>query len=179
MFGLGAVEAGLVYLRRRLVARPATEIEARLRADLYQHLQRLPVAFHDRWPSGQLLSRASNDLSTLRWFLSFHLIFLVVNGLSVFAGIGLLWWLSPLLGAIVAGLALPLAALTLVFERRYTAAARLAQDQAGDLATTVEESAQGIRVLKSFGRGRELARQFTRQAGRCAAPSWSRCATSR
>src|SRR5262245_40603620 len=55
---LGTGEAVLFYVRRRVIAEPSTRIEARLRADLYHHLQRLPIAFHDRWQSGQLLSRA-------------------------------------------------------------------------------------------------------------------------
>ena len=70
VLALGMVEAGLIYLRRVLVARPATDIERRMRADLYHHLQRLPVAFHDRWPSGQLLSRAVSDLTMIRRFVA-------------------------------------------------------------------------------------------------------------
>lgn len=54
---LGAAEAILFGLRRWLVARPLAHVEAEMRADLFRHLQRLPVAFHDRWASGQLLSR--------------------------------------------------------------------------------------------------------------------------
>ena len=68
---LGLGEAALFYIRRKIVARPAAEVEARMRFDLYQHLQRLPVAFHDRWQSGQLLSRAVDDLTTLRRFVAF------------------------------------------------------------------------------------------------------------
>ena len=54
-------------------------METDLRRDLYGHLQDLPVSFHDRWQSGQLLSRATEDLSTIRRFLGFGLVFLVVN----------------------------------------------------------------------------------------------------
>jgi ATP-binding cassette, subfamily B, bacterial len=156
----GVLEAGLMLLRRRLVARPSTRIEADMRADLFAHLQRLPVAFHDRWPSGQLLSRATSDLTTIRWFLAFSGIFLVVNVLTMVVGIALLLWLSPLLGLVIAVTAVPLTVLTLLLERRFSVAARRAQDQAGDLATAVEESALGIRVLKSLGRGRSLTARF-------------------
>ncbi len=68
---LGVAEAGLFGLRRWLVARPLSHVEAEMRADLYRHLQRLPVSFHDRWPSGQLLSRGTTDLMLLRMFLAF------------------------------------------------------------------------------------------------------------
>jgi ATP-binding cassette subfamily B protein len=164
VLAFGLLEALLLWWRRRLVARPTTLIEATMRADLYAHLQDLPVAFHDRWPSGQLLSRAIQDLSTLRRFLAFSGIFLVVNAVTAVVGVGVLTVLSPLLGAAIAVVAIPLVLLTRYFERRYSLAARSAQDQAGDLATVVEESALGIRVLKSLGRGREMANRFTADA---------------
>jgi ATP-binding cassette subfamily B protein len=164
VLALGAGEAVLMFLRRRLVARPSTGIEAAMRTDLYAHLQRLPVAFHDRWPSGQLLSRATGDLNTIRWFVAFSGIFLVVNVLTVLVGIGVLLWLSVSLGVVIAITAVPLLVLTLLLERRFSVEARRAQDQAGDLTTVVEESALGIRVLKSLGRGRRLSRRFVADA---------------
>jgi ATP-binding cassette, subfamily B, bacterial len=164
VLGLGALEAALMFLRRRLVARPSTGIEATMRTDLFAHLQRLPVAFHDGWPSGQLLSRATADLNTIRWFVAFSGIFLVVNVLTVLVGIGVLLWLSVWLGVVIAVTAVPLLVLTLLLERRFSVAARRAQDQAGDLTTAVEESALGIRVLKSLGRGRRFTERFTAEA---------------
>ena len=164
VLAFGAVEAGLIFVRRMLVAGAANQVEATMRADLYAHLQRLPVAFHDRWASGQLLSRATSDLTTIRWFVMFSGIFLVVNALTVVVGVGVLVWLSPWLGLVVAIMAGPLTATTLALERRYSRAARRAQDQVGDLATVVEESALGIRVLKSLGRGRRLTGRFLADA---------------
>jgi len=161
---LGITEAASFFTRRKLVARPTTQIEARMRADLYRHLQRLPISFHDRWQSGQLLSRAVTDLSTLRRFLAFAVIFLVVNTLTLIVGMVVLFLLAPLLGLITLCAALPLIAVSTLFESRYKVVSRLAQDQEGDLATTVEESVLGIRVLKAFGRGPELLRKFTVQA---------------
>lgn len=164
VLAFGLLEAGLVLARRLLVAKPANAIESAMRNDLFHHLQRLPVAFHDRWASGQLLSRATSDLTTIRWFVAFSGIFLVVNGLTVLAGIAVLTWLSPWLGLVVAVAAVPLTALTMLLEKRFSVAARRAQDQAGDLATVVEESALGIRVLKSLGRGRRLTARFLADA---------------
>jgi ATP-binding cassette subfamily B protein len=161
---LGAIEAVAFFTRRRLVARPTTLVEARMRADLYQHLQRLPIAFHDRWQSGQLLSRAVADVATLRRFLAFAVIFLVVNTLTLLVGIAVLLVLSPVLGLIFVCASAPLVVASTRFESRYMVVARLAQDQDGDLATTVEESVLGIRVLKAFGRGPEILRTFATQA---------------
>ncbi|MCO1658423.1 ABC transporter ATP-binding protein [Pseudonocardia humida] len=166
VLALGLVEAVLITLRRLLVAHPANAIEAAMRDDLFAHLQRLPVAFHDRWASGQLLSRATTDLTTIRWLFAFSGLFLVINVITLVVGIGVLAWLSPLLGAVVAAVGLPLAGLTLALERRYSTQARTAQDRAGDLATVVEESALGIRVLKALGRSRELIARFLADARR-------------
>ena len=164
VLALGVLEAGLIYLRRALVARPTTDIEKRMRADLYHHLQHLPVAFHDRWASGQLLSRAISDLTTIRQFLAFSGIFLVVNVLTVLVGMAILLVIAPTLGGLVVIMAVPLVVLCLRYQRRYELAARLAQDQVGDLATTVEEATLGIRVLKSFGHGPRSTRTFLAQA---------------
>ena len=164
VLAFGAIEAGLILLRRLLVAGAANQVEATMRADLYAHLQRLPVAFHDRWASGQLLSRAISDLTTIRWFVMFSGIFLVVNALTVVVGVGVLVWLSPWLGLVIAVMAGPLTVTTLALERRYSRAARRSQDQVGDLATVVEESVLGVRVLKSLGRGRRLTARFLADA---------------
>ncbi|MGH3857088.1 MAG: ABC transporter ATP-binding protein, partial [Pseudonocardiaceae bacterium] len=164
VLALGVLEVGLIYLRQTLVARPTTDIEKRLRADLYHHLQRLPVAFHDRWPSGQLLSRAVSDLTTIRLFLTFAGIFVVVNVLTALVGLGILLVIAPALGVLAVSMAVPLVLLGRRYQRRYELAARLAQEQSGDLATTVEESTLGIRVLKSFGRSPRATQKFLAQA---------------
>ena len=161
---LGLLEAALMYLRRWIVAGPVTQVEARMRADLHAHLQRLPVAFHDRWPSGQLLSRAISDLTTIRRFLTFVGIYLVVNSIAVVVGLAVLVALAPPLGLLAAAMVVPLVVLCVRYEARLEVVARRAQDQVGDLATRVEESALGIRVLKAFGRGPARTRAFLAEA---------------
>ncbi|WP_432058757.1 ABC transporter ATP-binding protein [Streptomyces sp. bgisy022] len=163
---LGLAEALLFGLRRWLVARPLSGVEAGMRADLYRHLQRLPVAFHDRWPSGQLLSRATTDLMLLRMFLAFPLTFLLVNGVTILVGLGIMLAQDWTLGLVVLVPAVPVIVTCVVFEKRYSAASRKAQDQVGDLTTVVEESVLGIRIVKGFGRHRSQARAFHELAGR-------------
>ncbi|MFI6767016.1 ABC transporter ATP-binding protein [Streptomyces sp. NPDC050355] len=157
---LGVAEALLFGLRRWLVARPLAGVEAAMRAALYRHLQRLPVAFHDRWPSGQLLSRGTTDLQMLRMFLTFPLTFLLVNGVTILVGWAVLLAQHWTLGLVLLAPVLPLMALCSVFEAKYGRAARRTQDQLGDLTTVVEESVLGIRVIKGFGRHRSQARAF-------------------
>ncbi|GAA2343443.1 ABC transporter ATP-binding protein [Streptomyces cuspidosporus] len=160
LLALGIGEAGLFGVRRWLVARPLAFVEATMRADLYRHLQRLPVSFHDRWASGQLLSRATTDLMLLRMFLAFPLTFLVVNGVTVLVGFAILLAQEWTLGLILLLPAVPLVILCSVFETRYAVVARSVQDQTGDLTTVVEEGVLGIRIVKGFGRHRSQARAF-------------------
>lgn len=161
---LGCAEAAMFWVRRMLAARPTMLVEAAMRNALYDHLQKLPVAFHDRWPAGQLMSRAVSDLSTIRRFLSFGLVFLFVNLTTFLVGVGILLVLSWQLGLIVAALAIPLVGLSFGYESKYQVLARRSQDQVGDLATIVEESVLGIRILKAFGRSAHLGRAFLTQA---------------
>ncbi|MCM3807702.1 ABC transporter ATP-binding protein/permease [Streptomyces sp. DR7-3] len=160
LLALGSAEAALFGLRRWLVGRPLASVEAAMRADLYRHLQRLPVSFHDRWPSGQLLSRATTDLMLLRMFLAFPLTFLVVNGVTILAGFAILLSQEWTLGLVLVVPAVPLVILCSLFETRYATVARTVQDQTGDLTTVVEEGVLGVRIVKGFGRHRSQARAF-------------------
>jgi ATP-binding cassette subfamily B protein len=161
---LGVLEAILIALRRWFVLQPGTHVEASLRNALYAQLQDLPVGFHDRWPSGQLLSRAISDLNLIRRWISFGIVLLIVNVLTIVIGFVFLVEISWILGVIFVICSIPLWIYGYVFESRYSTVARRSQDQAGDLATAVEESVHGIRVLKAFGRGRHQLDRFSRQA---------------
>ena len=161
---LGVIEALMVLARRWLVLTPGTHVEANLRRTLYAKLQKLPVSFHDKWPSGQLLSRATQDLSLIRRWLSFGLVLLLANGITIFVGLGILYSYSWILGTIYLVIVAPLWVIGFRFEKRYHVTARRSQDQAGDLATAVEQSVHGIRVLKAFGRGKFITEKFVNDA---------------
>ncbi|MFC7548216.1 ABC transporter ATP-binding protein [Plantactinospora sp. GCM10030261] len=157
---LGLIEALLIFVRRWVQSSYAVGLEAAIRTDLYAHLQRLPAGFHDRWQSGQLLSRAVSDLSVIRRFLSFGLIFLVVNLATYIVVVTLLIGLNGWLGLLVAASAVPLFLVSRRFTRFYLTASRRMQDQLGDVATLVEESAQGLRTIKAYGRRPEMTARF-------------------
>jgi ATP-binding cassette, subfamily B, bacterial len=157
---LGVLEAGLVFIRRWVQSYAALGIETSVRDDLYAHLQRLPVSFHDQWQAGQLLSRATSDLSTIRRFLSFGLIYLVVNVATFIVVVALLIHLYLPLGILVAASAIPLFLISRGLAKAYLTASRQVQDQQGDLATFVEESAVGVRMIRSFGRGQHVGETF-------------------
>ncbi len=164
VLGLGVSEAIFIALRRWLVLTPGTQVEAKLRNTLYAKLQDLPVSFHDRWPSGQLLSRSMSDLGLIRRWLAFGLVLLIVNGITIVVGFAILITENWLLGLIFFACSVPLWIYSAAFEIRYSTIARRSQDQNGDLATAVEESVHGIRVLKAFGRGRHALKDFEAQA---------------
>ncbi|MCU1545349.1 MAG: transporter ATP-binding protein [Homoserinimonas sp.] len=166
VLGLGVLEAAMIWLRRWFVLQPGTHVEARMRNSLYRQLQELPVSFHDRWPSGQLLSRAVSDLNLVRRWISFGIVLLVVNVATIVIGLIFLLSISWMLGVIFLVCSIPLWVYGYVFENKYSQIARHSQDQVGDLATSVEESVHGIRVLKAFGRGKDALERFGVQAER-------------
>ena len=161
---VGVAEAALWFIRRWLVSRATMGVEADIRKDLYARLQILPMSFHGRWQSGQLLSRIMNDLSTIRRLLSFGLIFLILNILQIIVVTAILLAMYWPLGVVVLVSVVPVTVTMLRFERRFTVLSRLAQDQAGHVATHVEEAALGVRAVKSFGREDYVYDRFDEQA---------------
>jgi ATP-binding cassette subfamily B protein len=162
--GLGATVGLLNMIRRWIQSGAVSDIEKSIRDDLYAHLQALQASFHDEWQSGQLLSRATTDLSAIRRFAGFGLIFLVTNVMTFVAVVALLinlnWWLGLVTGVVFA----PVLPVCFRFEKRYRVLSRRVQDQQGDLATLIEEAATGVRVLKALGRGRQAAVRHDAQA---------------
>lgn len=161
---LALIEIALTYRRRVALAEIATGMETRLRDQLYFKLQALDVGFHDTWQSGQLLSRATSDISTMRRFAAFGAIFFVIISAQVLTIFVLLLRLHVPLALLVMVATIPILELCRRFEREYHEVVRRVQDQTGDIATTVEEGAKGIRVLKAFGRAREA---FVRYDAQC------------
>lgn len=161
---LGVLEAVFGFVRRWVQSFCMLDMETAIRNDLYAHLQRLPVAYHDRAQTGQLVTRATSDITTIRRFLGFGLIFLVVN-VTLFTVVTIyllrLYW--PL-GLLVVLSAVPVAYFTLIFEREYIVASRRCQDLQGDVATVVEEAAVGIRIVKALGRRRTIGGRFLHES---------------
>lgn len=163
---LGVVETGLASIRRRQLARTAMDVETRLRNDLYRHLQRLDVGFHDQWQSGQLLSRATSDIATIRRFTAFGAVFLLIITIEVIGIFGLLLNLYWPLALVAGAFAIPVLVLCTRFEKQYTAIVRRIQDETGDMTTEIEEAAKGIRVIKAFGRSRYAFQRYDRHVQR-------------
>jgi ABC-type multidrug transport system fused ATPase/permease subunit len=151
-------------LRRNLSGRVGTDVEYDLRNRLGGHLLALEPAYHDRVPTGQLLARATSDVRSLRYFISWGLVFLVLNVVTFVLAAVQMWLLSPRLCLVVLALAPPLVYGALRFNRRLHRVYWQVQQEIGELTTVVEEATAGVRVVKAFGRESEQTRRLETEA---------------
>jgi ATP-binding cassette subfamily B protein len=164
LLGLAAAEFLLTFGRRHTSGLASYAMEADMRSDFYAHLQALQVSFHDDWQSGQLLSRCVGDINTIRRFIGFGLVFMLVMVATFAAVLVMLVRLDALLALVTALAAIPVVMLTNRFYRDYRSIARRVQDQQGDVTTVIEEMATGVRVIKAFGRSRDILHRFEAEA---------------
>lgn len=171
---VGATEALLGFLRRWIMVRATSHIEADIRLDLFDQLQRLPLQFHKSWESGQLLSRMMSDLGLLRRFLSFGLVVLLMNSIHIVVVVGIMVATLWQVGLAVLILVIPVVVATFVLMGRFGKISRRVQDQTGDVASAAEESLHGVRVVRSFGRATYVFEGFDSRASALAASGIAR-----
>ena len=160
VFALGLAQSTLFFLRRQLVIEPASTVENSMRLALFDRLLRFPLPFHDRWPSGQLLTRSMSDLGTVRRWTAFGLIQIITVAVQLTVGSFYIVTSSWQLGLLFLA-SIPFTLFCIWrFVLRFRSLTRQAQERTGDLATTVEESVQGLRVLKALGRGPHALARF-------------------
>ena len=162
---LALVRWGAGGLRRNISGRVGTDVEYDLRNRLARHLLALEPGYHDQAQTGQLLSRATSDIRSLRYFVSWGLVFMVLNLLTFVIAAVQMWTLSSRLSLVVLALGPPLVYGAVRYNSRLHRIYWQVQQEMGDLATVVEESAAGVRVVKAFGREAEQARRLEREAG--------------
>lgn len=165
VIALGMVEAVLLWLRRVFAVGPSTNIERQMRVRFYTRILDMPVAFHNDWGSGQLLSRAQQDVSQIRRWIAFGMIMMVSSAATVLVGIYMMSRSSLLLAGIFLLIIVPIVWLTYRFQQDFSVLTRRSQDLNGEISTNVEQSVQGIRVLKAFGRSRQALKNFEIPAG--------------
>lgn len=160
LLGLGLADAALSFIRRWIMSRATSHIEAAIRLDLFDQLQRLPMGFHKAWESGQLLSRMMSDLGLLRRFMSFGLVMLFMNSIHIVVVIVIMVIQLWQVGLAVLIAVIPVVLATFVLMGRFGVISRRLQDQTGDVASAAEESLHGIRVIRSFGRSGYVYRGY-------------------
>jgi ABC-type multidrug transport system fused ATPase/permease subunit len=157
---LGLVRGALMYGRRVISGRQALGVEYDLRDELYSHFLRLSFGFYDRSQTGQLMSRATIDLQSVRFFLGYGLIFFAQHVLTIVVVTAVLFVYSWKL-ALVALAMTPLIVLTAYrYSRVSQPVLRDVQHTLGDVATVAEESITGVHVVKSFAQEDARAERF-------------------
>ena len=92
--GIVLVRAGFAVVRRVVSGQVSLAVEFDLRGILFAHLQRMSLSYFDRMPVGQLMSRATSDLQTVRFFLGYGLIFIFMQAFTLIIVTGLMLWLN-------------------------------------------------------------------------------------
>ena len=157
---LGLIRGALMYGRRIISGRQALGVEYDLRDELYSHFLRLSFGFYDRSQTGQLMSRATIDLQSVRFFLGYGLIFFAQHVVTIVVVTAVLFVYSWKL-ALIALAITPIIALTAY---RYSQVSqpvlRDVQQKLADVATVAEESITGVHVVKSFAQESRRAEHF-------------------
>ncbi len=150
--GLAAIDGGFAFLSGRLAAYTAEGITRRLRDFLFDHIQRLSVAYHAHTPTGDLIERVTSDVDALRRFFSEQaigigriLLLFLINFVAILKINAKLGWLSVVVIPVVL-------VVSLWFFKKVTQAYEAYQAQEAILSTTLQENLSGVRVVKAFGR---------------------------
>jgi len=150
IIGAGLTSGSLMVARRLIAGRLSLNVEFDLRQSLYTHLQGMSFGFYDKHQTGQLLSRATSDVSAVRMFLGYGLVFISQYAASLVAASVLLVITSWQLALITFVLLPPIAIVATRYSRRSHPVLRDIQQRIADVTTQAEESIVGVRVVKAF-----------------------------
>jgi ATP-binding cassette, subfamily B, bacterial len=166
ILGAGVLRLALTVVRRLVAGRVSLGVELDLRNAMYQHLQSLELGFFDRQQTGQLMSRATVDLSSVRFFLGYGLIFMLQSALTILLAAGAMIAVQPALAA-VSLIPVPIVVFVAArYGRRSRPALQELQQRIGELTADVEENIGGVRVVKSFAREDRQLERFGGRVGR-------------
>jgi ABC-type multidrug transport system fused ATPase/permease subunit len=166
IFAAAVLRLGLIVVRRVVAGKVSLGVEFDLRQTFYAHLQRLELGFFDSQQTGQLMSRATVDLQSIRFFLGYGLIFITQNLLTVVLASAVMFALEPWLALI----ALAPAPLIVYVASRYNRVSRPAQQEVqqriAELTAEAEENVSGIRIVKAFAREEHQLGRFRHTVAR-------------
>jgi ABC-type multidrug transport system fused ATPase/permease subunit len=166
IFGAAILRLGLTVVRRLVAGRVSLAVEFDLRQMFYAHLQRLELGFFDGQQTGQLMSRATVDLQSIRFFLGYGLIFITQNLLTIVLASAVMIAINPWLALI----ALAPAPFVVFTASRYNRVSRPAQQEVqqriAELTAEAEENVSGIRIVKAFAREEYQLQRFSRAVSR-------------
>jgi ABC-type multidrug transport system fused ATPase/permease subunit len=161
---LGLVRGALMLGRRLISGRQALAVEYDLRDDLYAHFLRLSFGFYDRNQTGQLMSRATIDLQSVRFFLGYGLIFFAQHVVTIVVVTAVLFFYSWQLALVALGITPLIIAIAYRYSRVSHPVLRQVQEKLGDVSTVAEESIVGVHVVKAFAQEAPREARFARAA---------------
>ena len=161
---LAAVRFVVNFSRRYATARIGIRIEARMRELLYWAYLRYPRAFYDRHATGQVLSRATNDLYPIRYFIGWGLVQGMQSLMMIVAAGIVLLIVNPRLALYTAVAMPPITVLALRFARRVSPLSRQVQERKGDVTEAADEAVVGIEMVQAFGREDDVRSRFGEKA---------------
>ena len=162
---VGIAKAALMVGRRVISGRQALAIEKDMREGLYGHLLRLSFGFYDRYQTGQLMSRATVDLQSVRFFLGFGLIFFFQHALTVVSVTAVLFVVEWRLALIALAITPVIVAVAYRYSHVSHPVLRDVQQRLGEVATVAEESIVGVHVVKAFAQEERRQADFERASG--------------
>ncbi|MBV8990006.1 MAG: ABC transporter ATP-binding protein [Solirubrobacterales bacterium] len=162
----GIARLGLSVSRRLIAGRVSMGVELDLRNRIYGQLQRLELAFFDRQQTGQLMSRATVDLQSVRFFLGYGLIFIGQSLLSILLAAAAMFALRPELAALSLAPVLPVIVIANRYGRRSRPALQEVQQRIAELTAEAEENVSGVRVVKAFAQEERQLQRFRESVGR-------------
>lgn len=164
ILGLAVLRLIVMFLRRLIAGTMAIDIERDLRNMLYSHLLTLSFPFFDKNQTGQIMSRATVDLGTLRIFLGYGILFFTQHTVTVVAVLAVLFYMNWIVALIVLAIVPPLALLAVRYSRVAQPVVAEGQQALGHVTTQAEEAIVGVRVIKAFGQERTETRRFRDRA---------------
>jgi ABC-type multidrug transport system fused ATPase/permease subunit len=161
---LGAFRFGLNFTRRYATARTGIRVEARMRELLYRAYLRFPRAFYDRHATGQVVSRATNDLYAIRYFIGWGMTQGIQSVMMIFGISVVLFFVNAKLAA-VALIAMPAVfVLAFTFARKVMPISREVQQLKADVTEAADEAVVGIEMVQAFGREDDVQARFAQKA---------------
>ncbi len=164
ILALGALSFAFNFVRRFSTARVGIAVEARLRGLLYDAYLRFPRAFYDRHATGEVISRATNDIYPVRYFIGWGVVQALQSAMMLVGAAVVLVSVNARL-ALYAALAMPpIAVLTYLFAHRVFPISRRVQERKGHLTEATDEAVVGIEMVQAFGREDDVRERFGSRA---------------
>jgi ATP-binding cassette subfamily B protein len=155
---------GINFTRRYATARIGIRVEARLRELLYTAYLRYPRAFYDRHATGEVISRATNDIYPVRYFIGWGVVQGIQSAMMIVAAAIVLLLVNARL-ALLSAIAMPaIAVLAWWFAHKLFPISRLVQEKKGHLTEATDEAVVGIEMVQAFGREDDVRTRFLGRA---------------